>query len=327
MVSNNVVHSQKIERIIDQLNVILKQESTTHYGKRLNLFLAPVEDANTTKNNQRNECWRRKICEWLFQVVDHCEFDRQVVFIALNYLDRTASAAIKTEGHSIDEKKFQLLATTCFYIAMKLHSTKDNSDLQDLTADDMPQCKLRITEFVQLSRGLFAVAALEEKEREILDMLDWHVNPPTAVLVITLLINFLPQNILPSKELLNAKVEIYEVSRYLSELGVCVSSIAFNYTPSEIAYAAILCAFEACVTKIHIPLDMRLQFTNNISASITCCHLTPDSVSSLKDLLKGLSPSMFVYEDDGLCEARFINNKSPEEGKGSPVCVTKHPNC
>ena len=93
-----------------------------------------------------NECWRDKICEWSFQVIDHFDFNREIVSISLNYLDRYLSVCV------VNKKKFQLAAVTCLYIALKLYGSSS----------------LKITSFVELSRGYFTVDHIVAMEDAIL---------------------------------------------------------------------------------------------------------------------------------------------------------------
>ena len=96
-----------------------------------------------------NEGWRRKICEWSFEVVDHFNFDREVVSVALHYLDLVVAMKTKADGVAILRRDFQLIAVTSLYLAIKLHGETD--------ATEGPRKKLKITAFVELSRGFFDV--------------------------------------------------------------------------------------------------------------------------------------------------------------------------
>lgn len=303
-------------KIKDKLQAILQQESTKYF----------VKNDFQTSNYQVNEAWRRKICEWLFEIIDHLQFDREIALVSLCYFDRAVSAKARRIGKAIAEKEYQVLAITCFYIAMKLHGDMSQ------TTTSLRYRRLNIEAFVGISRGLLTKATLEEKELEILSMLSWHVNPSTTISIVAYLLCFLPNSLVSVDDFLNSKVMIYEISRYLAELAACVSSIAFNYRPSDIAYACVLCAFDAIDTNtdIFIPLYIEVDFVNKIFASI---FLTPQSVESLKSLLKDVCPSMFCEDGNHAIfppgARKCINKRScsedvPEDdGNKSPVCVKK----
>lgn len=305
-----------------ELQAILRQDSAKYYANKCNYFEACNANCPTlNKKRQVNEGWREKVCEWLFEVVDHFEFDREVVLIALCYLDRAASIETKKLKKGITPKQFQILAVTSLYVATKVHG-EISQDSKSST-----RCKLKIDTFIELSRGLLTAPELEKKELEILDLLDWHVNPPTAVRIIASLLHFLPNYSPTTGQPLTAKIELYEISRYLAEVGACVSSIALNYKSSEIAYASILCAFNTLEAGNEIPYDMLVEFMNKVLASI---GLSPQSVATLKCRLKELCPSMFPQHDsfssleDSIAsfdEGASSKVSSEENGKESPVFV------
>eukprot|EP00546_Thalassionema_frauenfeldii_P004845 CAMPEP_0178925450 /NCGR_PEP_ID=MMETSP0786-20121207/17919_1 /TAXON_ID=186022 /ORGANISM="Thalassionema frauenfeldii, Strain CCMP 1798" /LENGTH=74 /DNA_ID=CAMNT_0020600333 /DNA_START=27 /DNA_END=248 /DNA_ORIENTATION=- len=69
---------------------------------------------------------------------------------------------------------------------MKLHG-EPSSDINNAYRG-----KLKTEAFVELSHGLLTIELLEDKEREILQMLEWRVNPPLASTIIAYLLHFLP---------------------------------------------------------------------------------------------------------------------------------------
>lgn len=93
-----------------------------------------------------NEVWREKICEWCYQVVDHFDFSREVVSVAMSFLDRYLST------RRVNKKIFQLAAMTCLYLAIKLYEPST----------------LKISSLVGLSRGFFAAKHIIAMEQSIL---------------------------------------------------------------------------------------------------------------------------------------------------------------
>ena len=110
-----------------------------------NSTIASIECSSSTKT-RINECWREKICEWTFQVIDHFDYNREIASISLNYLDRYLSVCV------VNRKKFQLAAVTCLYLALKLHGSSS----------------LKISSFVELSRGYFSEDHIVAMESAIL---------------------------------------------------------------------------------------------------------------------------------------------------------------
>jgi len=311
------------EDAMEELQVIFQQESTKYFNK-FDYFSIECENDQPAQSERVSDEWRRKICEWLFEVVDHFRFDREVVSIALYYLDRVVSIQTEELGQTMHRREFQLIAVTSLYIAIKLHGEIQPDSL------DWPRRKLKIQVFVELSRGLFTVDTLEAKEREILELLNWHVNPTSAARIVAILLRLFPEswtiydNNVPQH--FNPTSTIFEMARYLTELAVCVSAVSFNYKPSEIAYASILCALEALENEMHIPCGVRVEFMNKATA---CTGLTPRSVATVRNLLQELCPSMFSKDDDATTSniarttsvKNFAAENSEDNGKVSPVCV------
>lgn len=269
-----------------------------------------------------NEGWRRKICEWSYEVVDHFNFVREVVSVALHYLDLVVSIKTQASGTAILRRDFQLIAVTSLYVAIKLHGESDTTE--------GPRRKLKISAFVDLSRGLFQVETLESEERNMLNTLKWHVNPPTAVRFVATYLRLLPHwsNFDRTPVHPNVSQSIFELSRYLTELSVCVSAFTFRFSSSCIAYAAILAAMDALHDTVSLSYDVRVEFLSNIAS---CTNMTPqlEEVRQCKTMLIELCPTMFDHNarevEIGL--TRSVSNMSEYEtipspsARTSPVCV------
>ena len=286
-------------------------------------------NSNSHHDGGINEAWRRKLCEWCYEVVDHFGFDREVVSIAMNYLDRSVALRAFDESRSpVVKKEFQLLAVTSLYIAIKTHGFTESTD--------SPRRKLKIEAFTQLSRGVFSVETIESSERQILGDLKWRVNPPTNVRFIAYYFSLLPMWSIAGdlKSHTRTKRMLYEVSRYLAELSVCVSKFAFTCPPSMIAYASILCAIEVLHHSVPFPYDARVTFLKRV-AEVTGLFPEAPEVREARNMLKELCPVMF--EGQELPSEFQFSNKSVAEileddedeviqddrstGKASPVCV------
>ena len=105
--------------------------------------LCVSSDGSSSSCASISEVWREKICEWSFQVIDHFDFNREIVAVSLNYLDRYLSS------RPVNRKVFQLAAMTSLYLAIKLFEPT----------------KMRMSSFIELSRGYFRpehVTVMEE---------------------------------------------------------------------------------------------------------------------------------------------------------------------
>ena len=100
-----------------------------------------------TMMRMMNENWREKICEWEYRVIDHFDFNREVVAVSLSYLDRFLCTS-----RSVTKKGFQLAAITCLYMAIKLYEP----------------APLNIFSFIELSQDHFMVENMVAMEETIL---------------------------------------------------------------------------------------------------------------------------------------------------------------
>jgi hypothetical protein len=147
--------------LVERINVLLEQEKFSyetkdylapgfqqrlrdHYHPHSHEFLSC--SGGSTSTSGINEVWREKICEWSYQVVDHFDFSREIVSIAVSYLDRYLSR------RPVNKKHFQLLAMSCLYLAIKLNE----------------RGTISMKSMIDLSRGYFLVEHMVEMEMEIL---------------------------------------------------------------------------------------------------------------------------------------------------------------
>ena len=245
---------------------------------------AGSDSASTGSNAQANECWRRKICEWSYEVADHFGFEREAVSIALNYLDRAVAIKAREIDGPVPRRDFQLIAVASLYLALKLHGETDDVD--------GPRRRLRLQAFVELSRGLFSAETIERMETELLGMLQWRVNPPTTVRTVATMLRLLPRWRAHRTSNSNAANSIFEFSKYLTELSVCVSDFTFRFDSSTVAFASILCAMNALRDSTVIPHDVITEYLDTI-ASVTSLTPSCPHVQDAQHMLMGLCPSMF----------------------------------
>ena len=111
-----------------------------------------------------NESWREKICEWTYKIIDYFQYDRELAFICMNYLDRYAMT------RRVNTKIYQLAAITSLFLTIKIHEPRSSHQ----------RYQLDISSLVRLSQSVFNEASILAMEREMLQMLNWHLFPPTS---------------------------------------------------------------------------------------------------------------------------------------------------
>ncbi|KAL7449160.1 hypothetical protein ACHAWC_001251 [Mediolabrus comicus] len=167
-------------------------------------------------SSQINELWREKICEWCYQVVDHFDFNREVVNVAMTYLDRYLAT------RTVNRRIFQLAAMTALYLAIKLFEPG----------------KLRMASLIELSRGYFLAEHIVAMEDSMLQALSWHVHPPTPFAFCRDLTKLISADVTP-----RIRHDLSELARFLTELSVC-DYFFVTRKPSSIAMASIINAIE-----------------------------------------------------------------------------------
>lgn len=257
----------------DQLKAMLQQE--TFYQ---------VNHMQCTKPENQGEArpheeWRRKICEWSYRVVDHFRIEREVVSVSMNIFDRYLSLRQNNPDNkpsccqcpscqrAVDSRTFQLGAMTALYMGIKIHAESSGHDSQ--------RKRLRLSSMVDLSRGQFSAEDICQMERDMLKGLSWRVNPTTPSMVVSYLLRLMPPHThIPRECQQHYDLSLHvlnELSRYLSELSVCLANVSSSFLPSEIAYASILVAMEL-LTPGALPLSIREQFSATVTDRMVECN-------------------------------------------------------
>lgn len=219
--SGAVVH---LDSIVDRVLAMRRQEEGPY---KYSTYLLDGEDTKL------NFSWREKITHWSYNVIDHFDLSREVVAISLNLFDRF----LATRGNKCNGNLALLTSLTTLHLAIKIHDTK----------------KIRLSTLANLSRGQFGASHIEEMEWVILNALQWKLHPPTAYSFIFHLLLFLPQEANPS-----VRKELFELSRYLSELAACDSCLV-ETKASTVAFAAILNVMDD-ISYSHLSAGLREQF-------------------------------------------------------------------
>jgi hypothetical protein len=177
---------------------------------------AGQSNASSSSNSQINELWREKICEWCYQVVDHFDFNREVVSVAMSYLDRYLAT------RTVNRRIFQLAAMTALYLAIKLYEPG----------------KLRMASLIDLSRGYFMAEHIVTMEDSMLQSLGWHVHPPTPLAFCRDFMRLVSGEIEAAP-----RHDVSELARFMTELSVCDYWFVTK-KPSSIALASLVNAID-----------------------------------------------------------------------------------
>ncbi len=117
--------------------------------------------------------WRSQMITWQYSLASTCDFQKDTVEISLSIVDRFV--AVQNEL-LFQARRYQAACMTALYIAAKIHE---------------PQC-LTPNQMEQLSVGRFKASEIEAMEIEILQAIQWRVNPPTAGYFCRMLLELVP---------------------------------------------------------------------------------------------------------------------------------------
>jgi hypothetical protein len=226
------------------------------------------------------EC-RFKMAEWYYQVVDFCKFNRETVAISMSYLDRYMSSQVVGSPALQDRKVFQLAAMTCLYTAIKIHE---------------PQA-MESKSVAQLSKGAYTEEQVTDMELEILNAIQWRMNPPTALSFINNFLALLPETMMISSDI----DTVYELAKFQTELALYEYSLV-EVNASTVALAAMMNALEsvACAKSMDIMTMLAKVSANDIES-----RLITESRDKLYKLVSGVSLT-------GPCVTHLTPKSSPE---------------
>jgi hypothetical protein len=305
------------EEMIDRLQIMLKQEQTCNYDycDYLTAYIKKSPDFSCESNTHNpidQEC-RKKMVSWCFSVIDHVQFSRETVAIAMNYLDRFLSSGdSRAKEVLLNRKEYQLASMTCLFTAIKIWEKSD----------------IGIDVFVELSRGAYSKTQLLEMEITILNALQWRLATPTCFTFLQEIINLLLHYVNCDASL------IASLSFFQLELAVADYTFV-SCKPSKMALASINNTFQILNQTIpsHLVTNY-LQSTSNILNidlfSPDMCDLANRIRSPLQshDLNSLNIQSPLSSPNQGICHNSLSNGNADAftlrtTRSYSPICISK----
>jgi hypothetical protein len=238
---------------------------------------------------------RKKLVDWCYHFVDHCQLSRVTVASAMEMVDRflsitstcisnSADADATTIGAVSDEalrdqSKFQLLTVTALYVAIKVNERVALSS--DLLAEMCSQ--------------VYTIKEIEDMERVLLSGLSWRCHAPTAHEVGLSILSL----ILPYVDIPEASWGfLMDAMKYLIELAVLDYYFSTQRT-STVALAAIYNATGDMRSKGH-----RERLRAFLSVIMECFDF--DHFKQISKVRRRLQ-SLLLQDDD-------VDERSLEEG-------------
>lgn len=286
------------------------------------------------------------VVDWCYQVTDHVFADREIVYIAMNILDRFV--AVKSEGvpdpsHKrysffTDKKSYETAVMTSLFISMKIQQI-DSLDLSDL---------------VSMSSSSVTSNDIALTGKDIINSLTWNQQVPTASRFVHAFMALLPDSVPPSiKKLIHeTSIEQIETSVRYEDYSKCppssvawmvvenvldVYSVADNIKSricDQIFQLGIVC--DTSINKVFLQVQERRQLSSkntepnviplddedcvvrSTDSLLDSCHLTLVSCPSMKR-------NVISYENLTVLSSK--TNRQPKRMLDSDQEVkTQHPN-
>jgi hypothetical protein len=269
--------SRNTEAVADSLAAMIKRELITLCSEG---YINP-SDSNTITADDR-----RKLVDWCYSVVDHCQLSRETVASAMEMVDRFLSrpsnrysvdAARVSHAALRDESEFQLLTIAALYSSIKVHERVAlSSDL-----------------FAEICSQAYTSEEIEDMERILLSGMSWRCHSPTAYQIgLSILSLILPCVVIPEV----TWGFIIDEMKYLTELAVREYYFSTQRT-STIAVAAIFNAISVTSTKECE--DILTDFLRVIMESFEFDH--SKHIAAARTRLRCLAMrGILLQEDDGL---------------------------
>lgn len=190
-----------------------------------------------------NGLWRQQIVEWMYTLVKYCKLRHESAAAASYYLDVAVCHNLIQSPND-----YQLGAMTALYLALKVY--------------DSPCMRVvKLSSLVKLGNGEFTEDDILVMEKDMVKLLQWHVNPPTLNCFLQQYLTLLPQQFHGEDDdessTTNSSTSNVLVRAHIEELALGAieqmsSRDYFLSVPSSVlAYSAMLFAIET--------LDMRYQ--------------------------------------------------------------------
>ncbi len=150
----------------ESLSVLLEKEVTTSSYLFLGGYLDHSDDPSMITAADR-----MKLVDWCYSIVDHCQYSRETVAMAMDRVDQflsmpsfTTEAAQMGDEALHSQHKFQLLTIAALYSSIKVTETAAKS----------------MDTFAAMCCSIHSVEEIERVERILLGGLSWADDDPTA---------------------------------------------------------------------------------------------------------------------------------------------------
>ncbi|KAK1436080.1 hypothetical protein QVD17_01855 [Tagetes erecta] len=177
------------------------------------------------------------LIDWLVEVCEEYKLKSETLYLTVTLIDQYLSKMY------IEKQRLQLLGITCMLIASKYEET----------------IAPRVEDFCFITDGTYTRREVLDMEREVLDVLNFHLSVPTVI-------KFLRRFILVAQSSYKVPiVELEYLAKYLAELTLTEYSF-FNRLPSLVAASAVFLA-KWTLDQVEHPWNHTLEYHTNYKTS------------------------------------------------------------
>jgi len=313
------------EILLDQIRSLLHRES---------LYIKSSIGAKSRRPPLQHIRYRHKIFEWFYKTVGHFQYDREVVPISMDYVDRFL--LLHPGADDISSRTYQLVAVASLYLAVKIHI---RSDSHSCSQADIPSRRhASLQEYADLSSGQFSPRDILSMELCVLGTLEWKMNPVSPICFTHHFLKLVgpinkdeaidnPSDYSIEMDL-NMEV-LHELSLHFTERAISLPEITpyyyldscgidsvdcFTFSPSTVAFASILLGIEA-ISSTALSSHIREQFLQRClkltSQSGLILHPNRKDIQELKVMIKNsFRPDAFLNQATTRNEQDFYKDKS-----------------
>lgn len=193
------------------LRQLVALEDATYDGegaKEFNLSEAP--------GHYTNPVWREKVTQWCYDVIDHLNESRSIVYVAMNILDRFTA---KQEPDAVvSDTTFELASLSALFLAVRISGSGN----------------LRLSQLLAMSRSSFTAKDIIDMGTRMIKTLTWKFRVVTPLEFVKAMCEEFPSSVEKS-----TKQDILDSASYFVEISVCDTSFATKRA-SHTALAAVL---------------------------------------------------------------------------------------
>lgn len=183
---------------------------------------ALLSRSNDETSPPLNLVWREKVVQWCYDVTDHLNEDRSVVYVAMNILDRFCAAS--ATARPMDEKMYEVSSLSSVFLAVRIAGSGE----------------LLLQELLSMSRGGITIQDIVTTGTSIISALSWESRILTPIDFVKSIFLLIPSSYDASPH----NQALLDSSSYLIELAVCDVFFS-NFKASSVAVAAMLNALHA----------------------------------------------------------------------------------